>query len=259
MPIKKRVIFIFFLEAPLKGPEAGQQLGSTEALLHVGLPAAANNAPQPLARGQLVENGSSQGRAQVVGHHGVEHVLPLAQVGLLPHDHLPEGDGKGVDVRLGRHPLALEELGGTVRVGASVLGNVGAVGQAVLQFLGAAEVSDLAHPLLRDEDVGRLQVQVHDALRMEEGQARGDVAGIAHGLLHAQSLPATPSFLILPLPPRLAGAVNNVVQGDVAHILHDDGAQAVLAGRGTRAGGHHAHHILVLQPGDVQLSPKALP
>lgn len=49
-----------------------------------------------------------------------------------------------------------------------------------------------------------------------------------------------------------------MVQGDIANILHDDGAQAVLAGRGTRASSHHTHHIIMLQSGYVQLSPEAL-
>lgn len=116
-----------------------------------------------------MEDGGRQRRAQVVGYHSIEHVLPLAQVGLLPHDDLPEGDGKGVDVCFGSDPLALEELRSAVGVRAPLLANMVALGQALLQSLGAAEVSDLARSVLSDEDIGRLQVEVHDALRVKEG------------------------------------------------------------------------------------------
>ena len=106
----------------------------------------------------------------MVGHHGIEHVLPLPREGRLPRAHLPEGDGEGVDIGLGSNGLSFEELWGSVSVGAAQVVRCTRA-PLVFQPCGAAEVPDLADVVLTDEDVGRLEVQVNDALRVEEQQA----------------------------------------------------------------------------------------
>ena len=139
-----------------------------------GRPTALDDARQRLPGDRVGEDGCLEGGPEVVGHHGVEHVLPLPREGCLPRAHLPEGDGEGVDVGLGCNGLSFEQLRGSVSVGATQVVRRPRAPQ-VFQPRGAAEVPDLADVLLTDEDVGRLEVQVHDALRVEEQQAADHV------------------------------------------------------------------------------------
>ncbi len=67
------------------------------------------------------------------------------------------------------------------------------------QGLGQAEVEDLGGSLIRDADVGRLQVTMHDALLVGRFQATGDLHRDRQRVLLAQGAPGDPCGEILAL------------------------------------------------------------
>ena len=102
-------------------------------------------------------------------------MLGLALEGQASREHLVEDDPEGPDVGAGVDVLAEELLGRHVGDGPD--GTAGAGQAGLAGDLGQAEIGDPGDALLRDEDVGRLDVAVDDAVRMGGGQAIRDLRG----------------------------------------------------------------------------------
>ena len=102
-------------------------------------------------------------------------MLGFALEGQAARKHLVEDDPQGPDVGSGVDVLAEELLGRHVGDGPDGAAGPGQAGLA--GDLGQAEIGDPGDALLRDEDVGRLDVAVDDAVRMGGGQAVGDLGG----------------------------------------------------------------------------------
>ena len=225
-----------------------QQLLSTGPAPGLPAPAAAQQSPAQPAQVRAEHRQVLDRRPQVVRHHRIDHVLPVAGVGLLPGDQLPQGDPEGEDVRLRGHLLALQQLGGPVRVRAAHVAQQGGDGArltATVHFERAAEIHYFADVFPGHQHVGWFDVQMHDAVRVKEPQAVRDVRGVPE-----------PAVL-----PQLCTAVDDLLQVPAPDELHEDRPDAALIFKIRRhAGGGRddAHDVPVAQVCRVQLGPEAL-
>ena len=67
-----------------------------------------------------------------------------------------------------------------------------------------AEVEELEHPVVRDRDIGRLEVAVRDALLVRRFERVGDLTSVAKDLLEREAEPACSAGSLQPLGKRLA-------------------------------------------------------
>ena len=171
--------------------------------------------------------------ADVLHRHGD---LVLAVEGDVAREHLVEDDAERVDVGLAVDVVAQRLLGRDV-VGRAEHAAVG--GQAVVaQRAGDAEVGDLGRALGVEQDVLRLDVAVHDLVRVRAAERAGDLDRVGQRLVDRQ--PAEPADAVLE---RLA---LDVLEDDVGPVL-------VLAGV------DHAHDVRVRELRDrPRLAPEAL-
>ena len=147
-----------------------------------------------------------------------------------PHKRLVQHQTQGVDVGAGVDRLAFELFGRHVLRRAQYRADPGQVGgvAGVVGGLGDAEIRDVGpaqHPpgtvrpgagggaaIAGQEDVGRLDVAVHDADLVRLGQRRSHLAADGQRVGHLQ------------WPPL----VELLAQGDTGHQLHDDRLLAVV-------------------------------
>ncbi len=167
-------------------------------------------------------------------HRHRDLVLPVE--GDVAGEHLVEDDAERVDVRLAVDGVAEGLLRGDVVRRAE---DAAVSGEALLvQRARDAEVGDLGHALLVDEDVLRLDVAVDDAAAVRGAERAGDLDRVGERLVDGQrARPADAVLERLPLD-----------------VLEDDvGALVVLA----RV--DHADDVRVAELGDgARLAPEAL-
>ncbi len=109
-----------------------------------------------------------------------QRVLVRAVERKRPGQHLVEDDAEGPDVGAGVDVLAAELFGRHVGDGADGPALAGQAGLS--RDLGQPEVGHPGDAFLGDEDVGRLDVPVDDAVGVGGGQAVGDLRGEREGL-----------------------------------------------------------------------------
>lgn len=227
-----------------------QQLLGAGSAGGLAAPAAGHQSPAEPALLRLEHRLILHRRPQVMSHHRVEDVLPVAGVRLLSGGQLPQSDTEGEDVGFGRYPLSLQQLGGSVRVRASYVAHLRADSghfEARVKFERTTEIRYFADVLRRQQHVGWFYVQMHHVVRVQEPQAVNDICRV----------PEPPVR-----PQRVRAAVNNLMQVPVADKLHQNGPDAALVSVLRRdAGGRRddTHDVLVSELCCVQLSPEALP
>ena len=102
----------------------------------------------------------------------------------LPRQHLVVDDTQRPDVGLAGHLATEGLLGGHVGHGAEGRSGHGHVRAA--HQLGQAEVDDLHLAVIVDQDIGRLDVPVQDAVLVGGGESLGDLNGDRGRLLQGQ-------------------------------------------------------------------------
>ena len=134
-----------------------------------------------------------------------------------PGKELVEDDAQRVHVGVGSDPLAPELLRRGVGRGHEPEAGAGlvAVELEVAEVLGDPEVQELHRPVFLDQDVGRLEVPVHDR----------QAVGVQHRFGHrAEEEQAAPERG--PAPPAVFG------ERQTLHVLHDEPRRAVRQGVG---------------------------